>query len=172
LQSAGAFEQAHALLEQVVDLVPAFHGRLRARPVVDRRVQHGGPAGAVGLHFTQCGFAQVVPQVPSVGDLYRVGEGAADGLGVGGRAVTAHDLDTWTLAQPCLQRFGGTVGQYVDALMGLGVDHHGGIAVPPAQSEVVDTDHAGRPPGGQRDARQGSQRCVTRQAHCKSRQQT
>ncbi|GGT42543.1 hypothetical protein GCM10010254_72630 [Streptomyces chromofuscus] len=32
LQSAGALEQAHALLEQVVDLVPAFQGRLRAGP--------------------------------------------------------------------------------------------------------------------------------------------
>ncbi|GAA2566021.1 hypothetical protein GCM10010398_64150 [Streptomyces fimbriatus] len=36
--------------------------------------------------------------------------------------------------------------------IGLGVDHHSGIAVPPAQGEVVDTDHAGHPPGGQRDA--------------------
>jgi hypothetical protein len=61
------------------------------------------------------------------------------------------------LAQPSFQRVGGAVGQHVDPLIGLGVDHHGGIAVPPAQSEVVDADHAGRPPGGQRDAQQGAQ---------------
>ncbi len=29
--------------------------------------------------------------------------------------------------------------------------------MPPAQSEVVDADHAGRPPGGQRDAQKGAQ---------------
>lgn len=72
-------------------------------------------------------------------------------------AVTAHDLDARMLAQPSFQRVGGAVGQHVDPLICLGVDHHGGAAVPPAQSEVVDADHAGRPPGGQRDAQQGAQ---------------
>lgn len=44
LQAAGKLEQAHTLLEEAVDLVPAFQGRLRAGPLVQGRVQHGGPS--------------------------------------------------------------------------------------------------------------------------------
>ena len=92
-QAAGAFEQAHALVKQTVDLVPASQGGLGAGSVVDRRVQYGGPAGAVRLDLAQDGFAQVVPQMPPITDLRRTGQGAADGLGVGRGAVAAHDLD-------------------------------------------------------------------------------
>ena len=155
-----------------MDLMPAFEGGLGAGPVVDRCVQHGGPAGAVRLDLAQGGFAQVLPHMPAISDLHRVGQGTADGLGIGRRAVTAHDLDARMLAQPRFQGVGGAVGQHVDPLMGLGVDDHGGIAVAPAQSEVVDADHAGHPLGGQRDAQQGTQGCVTRQAHREYRQQT
>lgn len=62
LEAAGAFEQAHALVEETVDLVPAFQGGLCAGPVVDRCVQDGCPAGAVCLHLAQGCIAQVVPQ--------------------------------------------------------------------------------------------------------------
>ncbi|WRQ77907.1 hypothetical protein I3F59_000060 [Streptomyces sp. MUM 178J] len=58
LQAACAFEQAHALLEQAVDLVPAFGGGLGAGPVVDGGVQYGGPAGAVRFDLAQGCFAQ------------------------------------------------------------------------------------------------------------------
>ncbi len=92
--------------------------------------------------------------MPPVSDLHRVGQRAADGLGIRGRAVAAHDLDAWMSAQPRFQRAGRAVGQHVDPLMGLGIDHQGGIAVPSAQGEVIDTDHAGHPPGGQRNAHQ------------------
>ena len=91
-----------------------------------------------------------------------------DDLGVGGWTVAAHDLDTRMLAQPRFQRGGRAVRQHVDPLMRLGVDHHGGIAVPPAQGGIVDADHAGYPPGGQQDA-QGR---VTRHVHREYRQQT
>jgi hypothetical protein len=57
----------------------------RAGSVVQGRVQDGGPAGAVRLDLAQRGFAQVVPQMPAVGDLHGMGQGAADGLGVGRR---------------------------------------------------------------------------------------
>ncbi|GHF77547.1 hypothetical protein GCM10017667_01050 [Streptomyces filamentosus] len=110
--------------------------------------------------------------MPPVGDLDCVGQGAADGLGVGRGAVSAHDLDARMLEQPRFQRVGGAVGQYVDPFMDLGVDHHGGVAMPPAQGEVVDADHAGHPPGGQRDTQQGPQGRVTRHAHREYRQQT
>jgi len=99
--------------------------------------------------------------MPPVGDLDRVGQGAADGLGIGGRAVTAHDVDAWMLAQPCLQGVGGAVGQHVEPLVRLGVDHHGRVAMAPAQGKVIDADHAGHPAGGQRDAQQGAQGRVT-----------
>ncbi|MEY9997772.1 hypothetical protein ABIE67_009891 [Streptomyces sp. V4I8] len=76
------------------------------------------------------------------------------------------------LAQPRFQRVGRAVRQHVDPLMGLGVDHHGGIAVPPPKCEIVDADHTGHPPGRQRDAQQGAQGRVTGQAHREYRQQT
>lgn len=136
LQAAGTFEQAHALLEETVDLVPALQRGLGAGPVIQGRVQHGGPAGAVCLYLAQGGFAEVVPQVPPVGNLDCVGQSAADGLGVGGRAVSADHLDARMPAQPCFQRVGRAVGKYVDPFMGLGVDHHGGVAVPSAQGEA------------------------------------
>ena len=75
-------------------------------------------------------------------------------------------------AQPRFQGVGRAVGQHVDPFMGLGIDDHGGVAVAPAQSEVVDADHAGRPPCGQRDAQQGTQSRVARDARRGYRQQT
>lgn len=118
------------------------------------------------LHLAEGGFTQVVPQVPPVGDLYRVGQCAADDLGVRGRAVAAHDPDARVPAQPRFQHASHAVGQHIDPLVGLGVDHQGGIAVPAAQGEVVDTDHAGHPPGGQGNAYQNAQSRVMGQARC------
>lgn len=42
--------------------MPALQSGLCAGPVVEGRVQHGGPAAAVGLGLAQSGLAQVVPQ--------------------------------------------------------------------------------------------------------------
>lgn len=124
------------------------------------------------LDLAQGGLAQVVPQVPPVGYLHCVGQGPADGFGVGRGAVAAHNLDARMLTQPRFQRAGRAVRQYLDPLMGLGVDYHDGVAVPAAQGEIVDADHSGHSPGGQRDAQQGAQGRVTRQAHREYRQQT
>ena len=74
------------------------------------------------------GLGQAVPQVPAVADLDRGGQRAADRLGVGAGAVAAHDLDAGMLAQPGLHDVGGAAGQHIDALAGLGVDEHGGVA--------------------------------------------
>lgn len=130
MEAADAFEQAHALVEETVDLGPAFQGGLGAGPIVDRCVQDGGPARAVCLHLAQGCFAQVVPQMPAVSDLHRVGQSAADRLRIGGRSVTADDLDVRMPAQPRFEGVGGAVGQHLDPLMGLSVDHHSGVAVP------------------------------------------
>jgi hypothetical protein len=67
-----------------MDLVPAVRGGSGAWPVVDGCVQHGCPAAAVRLDLAEGGFAQVVSQMPPIRDLDPVGQGAADGLGVGG----------------------------------------------------------------------------------------
>lgn len=94
--------------------------------------------------------------MPAITDLHRVRQGTADSLGIGRRAVTAYDLDARMFVQPCFRGVGRAVGQHVDPLMGLGIDDHGGVAVAPAQSEVVDADHTGDPPGGQRHPQQGA----------------
>lgn len=51
------------------------------------------PAGAVRGDFFAGGVGEVVPQVPVVADLDRVGQGSADRFGVGGRSVPADGLD-------------------------------------------------------------------------------
>ncbi len=172
LQAAAAFEEAHALVEQVVDLMPAFQCGLCARPVIQRCVEHGGPAVAVCLHLVQGGCAQVVPHMPAVTDLHGARQGPADGFRVGRRSITAHDLDPRMGTQPCFQSAGRAVGQDIDPFMCLGVDHHGGIAVPSAQSEVVHSDHSRHPPGRQGDAQQDTKGRVTGQTHGEYRQQT
>jgi hypothetical protein len=55
-----------------------------------------------GLHVTdrKCGLAKVVPRVPPVGDLDRVGYCFADGFGVGAGPVSAHDLYSGVGLQP------------------------------------------------------------------------
>ncbi len=98
--------------------------------------------------------AEISPEVPSVADLHRVGQGAADGLGVGGRAVPAHDLDTRVFAQPGLQGGRLAVGQDRDAPAGLGIRDDRGVAVASAQGEIVHADHPRDRQLGQRQAPQ------------------
>ncbi len=62
------------------------------------------------------GLGEVVPQVPAVADLDRVGQGSADRLGVGGRSVPAHGLDARMPAQPGFQSGGFPAGQHLDSL--------------------------------------------------------
>lgn len=60
VQPTGAFEQANALAEQVVDLVPAFAGGLLTGPAGAGRVDPG-PAGGVGPHLGECLVAEIAP---------------------------------------------------------------------------------------------------------------
>ena len=140
VQAAGAFQQSDALLEQGVDLLPALAGGGGLCPLGRGRARCG-PAGAVRGDFFADGLGEVVPQVPAVADLDRVGQGSADRLGVGGRSVPAHGLDARMFAQPGFQGGGVAAGQYLDPLAGLGVDDDRGVAVPAPQGEVVDPDH-------------------------------
>jgi hypothetical protein len=45
------------------------------------------------IDLAQRGFAQVVPQIPAITNLHRVGQNTADGLGVSRGAVTADGFD-------------------------------------------------------------------------------
>lgn len=62
VQASGALEQSHALLSQVVDLLPAL-------------------ASALRQDLPVCRLAEQVPQVPAVPDLHEVGCRVGDGLG-------------------------------------------------------------------------------------------
>lgn len=142
LQATAAFEEAHALVERVVDLMPAFQRALRPRPVIQGCVEYGGPAVALRLHLVRGGCAQVVPHMPAVTDL----NGVRKGGGWFPRRLSIRHAtrpDPRMRTQPRFERAGRAVGQDVDPFMGFGVDHHGGTAVPPTQSEFVDADHSG-----------------------------
>lgn len=142
MEAAGAFEQADALVEQMVDPLPALAGGLLTYAPGSGGVYGGRPAGGVGADLGQDLAAQIAPQVPSVADLHRFGEGLADRFAVGARAVLADVLGPGVLAQPRCHALGGAVGQDVGPLAGLGIDHHGGIAVPALEGEGVDAEHA------------------------------
>ena len=95
-------------------------------------------SSAVGGDFLAHGVAQAVPEMPSVGDLDRLRQRLPHGLRIRGRAVPAHDLDSWMRPQPAGHDSGAAPSKYVDPGAGVGVDQHGGVVVPPAQCEVVD----------------------------------
>ena len=98
--------------------------------------------------------AEVLPDVPSVADLHRVGQCRADGLGISGGAVLAHDLDSGVRAQPGRQRGTRPVGQHINAFAGLGVDDDRGIAVAAFECEVVHADDPGHLQRGRRQSHQ------------------
>lgn len=155
-QAARAVEQADTSAEEIMDLVPAFAGGLLAYSAGAGRVD-GGPAAGVRADLEPGFVAEVAPEVPSVADLHRVGQGAADGLGVGGRAVPAHDLGTGMLVQSGLQGGHLSVGQDRDASAGLGIRGDRGIAVAATQGGIVHADHPRDGLRGQRQAPQMAQ---------------
>jgi hypothetical protein len=109
VESAEAMMPGADLTEQLVDLLPGFEGAGRALTLADRRSRLG-PACAVCGDLLQDRLGEVVPDVPAVADVRRVRQGAADGLGVGAGAVSAHDFDARMLAQPGLERAGLPIG--------------------------------------------------------------
>src|SRR5690606_28336813 len=86
-----------------------------------------GEVGAVGDHGFLDRLAEVVPQVPAVGDLDRVGCPVADGLGVGTGPVPAHDLHPGVFPQPGGDGLLLPVGQHVDRAAGGDVDEDGRV---------------------------------------------
>lgn len=162
IQPACAFQQADSTFAQVIDLMPSLTGRGGLHALAGWRA---ALLVAVRGDFLADGFSEVVPEVPPVADLYRLGQRPADRLGVGGRAVAAHGLDARTLTQPPLQRLDGAAGQHVDTFTGLDVDQDGGVVVAAAQGEVVDPQNPGHRPLGYRQLHQRAQGGVPGDGH-------
>ena len=114
--------------------------------------------------------AEAVPQVPAVADLHRAGQRLADGLAVGARAVTAHDLDPgWSRSHfpaKSAVRPRHDVDPTVSASMSTGrVDQAA------AQREVVDPQHPRHRQHGKRNPEQDVQHRVPGGADAQRRHQ-
>ncbi|GAA3791858.1 hypothetical protein GCM10023083_29230 [Streptomyces phyllanthi] len=78
-----------------------------------------------------------------VGDLEGLGCGGVGRLGVGARAVAADNLDSGMGREPRGEGGGVALGQQVEDLVGLGVDHDRSVDVTASEREVVHADGAG-----------------------------
>ena len=105
-------------------------------------VDSGGEAGAVTGDGAFDGVGEVVPQMPPVRHLHRVGGAGPGAFGVGTGSIPADDFDTGMISEPRGQGRGAAIGQHVDGPAGLDVDQHGCVVVSTAQREVVDTEHS------------------------------
>jgi hypothetical protein len=121
--------------------------------------------------FLPHGLTEAVPQVPAVAGLDRAGQYPADGLAVGTRPVTAHDLNSWVAPQPLLRHISGATGDDAGAAAGLGVDEDGCADAAAAQREVAGPQHPGHRQYGQRDLEQDTQHGVAGAADAQRRQQ-
>ena len=97
-------------------------------------------------------FAQVVPQVPAVGDLDRAGRPGDGSLSVGAGTVPADDLRAGVGLQPFLQRARLAIRQQVNHVAGFRVGHHRAVHLPLAQREIIDPGDLRR--GGDQRIRQ------------------
>jgi hypothetical protein len=77
---------------------------------VVRGVDGCDQTGAVAGNGAFDGVGEVVPQMPPVRHLQRLGGAGPGAFGVGTGAVPADDLDAGMLAQPCGQGRGGAIG--------------------------------------------------------------
>ena len=78
--------------------------------------------------------------MPSVGHLLRLRRRRAGGRTITRTTVTADDLDLRVLAQPGDHRVALAIGQQIDDLAALEIDHDAPVAVATAPGEVVDAD--------------------------------
>ncbi|KJY33154.1 hypothetical protein VR46_33850 [Streptomyces sp. NRRL S-444] len=91
------------------------------------------------------GLAEVVPEVPPVCDLDRLGCASGGALGEEWRPVPADDLDAGPLREPGCEAGRFPVGRHVDRLPGLDIHQDSPVMPPLAGRVLVDTDH---PRGG------------------------
>jgi hypothetical protein len=86
-------------------------------------------APAVSTDDLLDGVAEVLEQMPAVGDLDRVRRTHAGTVGIAAPTILADDLDSGVRGEPVGEGVGGAVGQYVDRPAGVHVEQHGGVAV-------------------------------------------
>lgn len=100
-----------------------------APPTSDGFLERGADAGVVGGDGLFDGLAQVVPQMPGVGDLLGLRGAAAGAFGIGSGPVPADDLYFRMALQPCGQRFGVPAGQHVHRAPPLQIHQDRGVRV-------------------------------------------
>jgi hypothetical protein len=111
-----------------------------------RRGGHGGAhASVMGGHGLVHRLGHVVPDMPPVGDLGRLGRTLAGAFGVGAGPVSADGLHLRVLAQPCGQRLTVAARKDLDRPVGVHVQQHRAIHVPAVEREVIDAEHADLP---------------------------
>jgi hypothetical protein len=160
---------AQALLVQGVDLSMSGPGALHPQSCWCRlgRRDGLGLSGAVGWgRRFGCGLqaaavvgdgsvhrvGQVVHQMPSVGDLDRVGCAAGGAFGVAAGPISTDNFDAGMRVEPGGQRVGAAVVEDVDHLVSTHIDQDGAVAVAAPPGEVVDAQHCH---GGHHRFRQG-----------------
>ena len=88
------------------------------------------------------GLANVLQQMPSIGDLLRLRRGLGGRLRVGRRTIAADQFDAGMGREPDLDSRGVAVGEKVDDFARLEVDDDGAVALPLAPGPVVDADES------------------------------
>jgi hypothetical protein len=86
-------------------------------------------------------LAQVLPQMPSVGDLHRVRSPGPGAFGIAAGTVPADHPHSGMRGQPALQRLRPAIGKHLDRPVGVDVDQHGRVAVAPAEREVINAEN-------------------------------
>ena len=99
--------------------------------------QAGVVRGDQAFHVT----AQVVPQMPPVGDLHSVGRAVPGAVGVPTGPVSADHLYAGMETEPVGEIGGFSAQEHVDRSVPVGqVDEHGAVLVAAAQRELVDAE--------------------------------
>lgn len=89
-------------------------------------------------------LAQVVPQMPPVGDLHSLRRSGSGTFGEERRAVPADDLNTRSLGEPGGQTGCLPVRKQIDRPTGFDVHQHGAVVVTLAGGVLIDADHPRR----------------------------
>ena len=123
---------------------PLRHDRVhRVRRSIRGRRRRFGQAGVVPgdqpLHMP----AQVVPQVPPVGDLHRARRTVTGAIGVPAGPVPADHLYAGVGAQPAGEVAGLPTDEHIHRPMSVGqIDQHRAVVMPAAQRELINTKHS------------------------------
>ena len=128
----------------------------------DRLGQAGMVYGDQPLHVP----AQVVPQVPPVGNLDRGRRTVTGAVRISAGPVPADHLHPGVGAEPAGEVSGFPTDQHIHRPVTVGqVDQHRAVMVPSAQRELIDTEHSDLPDRGIRQAADHPQQRRTAHRH-------